>query len=108
MSINNPSQSDFPEQTPDNPNAKVFDVVLNAFYFFSAELIDLDSLVRVMLASNCPNANVAQGVLNNMVSEGYIGWRRQEGKVCFYRTELGKEKTPPPPPGPIPRTAQDN
>lgn len=105
MTLNTPLNT---EESAEHPHGKVYGSVLLAFHYYSAEWIDLPSMITIMQACNCPDPMTAQKILSNMVTDQYLEWSRIDEKVCFRRTELGKKKTPPPPPGPIPRTVPYN
>ncbi len=64
-------------------------MMLSAFDYFGSDRIFLDGLVRLALASGCPNPNVAQGVLLNLVERGLLSWHKDaSGKVYFERSQL--------------------
>ena len=59
------------------------EVLINAFEYFETDTLDLESLITVALAANCPSAEIAQGVLNQLVSKGMLSWRKDNEKVLF-------------------------
>lgn len=85
-----------------------YEIVLLSFIYFQQQSgqeikIDEPSLVRCMMASNCPRRETAIQILDNMVREGFL-CKDENEKPHYSRTELGIESTPPPSPGSTPRT----
>lgn len=60
-----------------------YSIILGAFTFFKAQTIDEDSLVRVALTANCPNADVAKRLLQRMVDDGYLQKSVQNGQTVY-------------------------
>lgn len=103
------------DREPQPPLPGPYEHILLAFYYFQKDpnqeiKMDEEGLVNVCLAANCPNEETAKKILMNMVREGLLtrGRDKKTRRYFYTRTQLGTQKTPPPPPGPIPRTAKNN
>lgn len=104
-----------PDQPPQPPLPRPYLYILPAFIYFQEEKdqeieLDEERLVAVCLAGNCRDEDMAKEVLMNMVRDGLLtrGRDKKTRKYFYTRTQLGIQRTPPPPPGPIPRTAENN
>jgi hypothetical protein len=72
---------------PENP--KRFtpqELLLNYFSYKQSECLSIQELVDIAISLGCPNADIAQGVLLNLVEAGELVWYKDEtGQVIFCR-----------------------
>jgi len=61
-----------------------FEIILNAFVYFKASEMDEASLIKVCMATNCPNEKIVKAVLGQMVSRGLLTIKTTtEGLVMY-------------------------
>ena len=71
---------------PENPKKLTpQELLLNYFTFKRSNCLTIEELVNMAIALGCPDANVAQGVLLNMVEAKQLTWYKEEdtGQVIF-------------------------
>lgn len=78
-------------ENPEKPHP--YQIVLDAFEYFkmtkNLDELDLGSLINICIAAGCPNSDVAQGVLNAMVMDQILTFRKTKDQVLF-RVRKGK------------------
>ncbi len=69
------------------------EVLMGAFVYFGfgTQKLSLESMVTIALTANCPNSNIAQGVLAGMVEEGVLTWEKDKQGTVWFSPATPKE-----------------
>lgn len=82
-----PEKPEYDKEFIESSIKKVYELILKAFEDFresKGEELDLGSLIRICLACNCPDAEMAEQLLDMMVRNGILEWREDEdGRILF-------------------------
>jgi len=66
------------------------DMILNAFLYFHATELDEESLIVICLGTGCPDRSTALRVLANLVENGHLSLRNNNGLKMYGKIPTGR------------------